>query len=215
MKDLIELCNISSKYTVGFEGNVSEKVTDNVIIIKASGTKLKNITNEDFVTVKDGTQVNNLEKKPSMELSFHSLIYEMFNCRYVSHTHPVNTVSILCSDRSDDFANKRLFPDQVIFNGHKSCLVEYKKPGKELAEEIKNSVKKFEKENGVLPEIILLKNHGLIVWGNSILECEMKMDICEKSSIIFNNSNELNFLSDDDIVDLLNDDKEKIRKSKL
>ena len=70
-----------------------------------------------------------------------------------------NTLKILCSDKAWEFASFRLFPDQIVFNGKKSCLVPYAKPGLELTEEIKKCVDEFIKKEGSLPKLILLKNH--------------------------------------------------------
>lgn len=212
--DLIELSKISSKYTVGFEGNVSKKI-ENGLMIKPSGSNLEYIKENDFITLVDNIQIDNLDKKPSMELSFHKVIYEIFDCKYISHIHPVNTLKILCSSESNLFAKKRLFPDQVIFNGPKSCIVDYYMPGNELSLAIKKSVKNFIEKNGSRPEIILLKNHGLIVYGNTIRECEMKMDICEKSAEIFSGSNKKQFLKKKDIKKLMSDKKEKLRKNQI
>lgn len=76
---------------------------------------------------------------------------------FVCHTHPVNTLKILCSKEYKLFAKKRLFPDQVIFNGVKSMTVPHVKPCNKLSKKIQIKLNKFIKKNGTLPKIIILK----------------------------------------------------------
>jgi len=216
---LLLLSNSMSKYCVGMEGNISGKVDEYSFLIKASGQNLSKLKDDSLVKFSiDGVQLNNLYKKGSMELSFHTFLLGFEGINYVSHTHPTNTLKILCSDYSNEFANKRLFPDQVVFNGVKTCLVPYGKPGEELTRLIKEHVSLFIKEEGYFPKLILLKNHGLIVCGNSINECIIATDICEKAAEIFIGAISLGniySLSDKEINDLIIDDKEKYRLEQL
>ena len=217
--DLLELSNTVSKYCVGMEGNVSGKLNTEQFLIKASGHKLSNLDSDGLIIYDfNGNQINNFNKKGSMELGFHTFLLGFSGINFVSHTHPINTLKILCSDYSDDFANQRLFPDQVVFNGVKTCVVPYGKPGEELTELIKEHVNLFIDEVGYLPKLILLKNHGLIACGTSIDECIIITDICEKAANIFIGSiglGNIHFLNNKQINDLIIDDKEKYRKNLL
>jgi ribulose-5-phosphate 4-epimerase/fuculose-1-phosphate aldolase len=218
LEELIELSKHSSKYCVGMEGNASCK-KNNTIYIKASGTKLKessieNLVGFDFL----GNQLTNFSKKGSMELSFHTFLLSFEEINYVSHTHPVNTLKILCGNFAEEFSKKRIFPDQVIFNGKKSCLIPYETPGEELTNVIKKEVNSYIESENTFPKLILLKNHGIISCGKSIEECMVINEICEKSAEIFfcsKNLGSLNFLSDEQIDKLLNDKQEIYRKSLL
>jgi L-fuculose-phosphate aldolase len=164
----------------------------------------------------NGNQLNNLDRKGSMELGFHTFLLNFDDINYVSHTHPVHTLKVLCSISSSTFANKRLFPDQVVFNGGKSCLVPYAKPGEDLTNAIKKSVLDFINNEGYFPKLILLKNHGIITYGKNVDECIIAADICEKSAIIFNQDlTHVTFLSNHDVSNLINDEKEKYRQKQL
>lgn len=210
--DLILLSKRVSKYVVGAEGNVSKKI-ENGLVIKASGAKLKNLTNDDLVAYDfNGNQLNNLHRRGSMELSFHTYLMSEYDINYISHTHPLNTLKILISDESLKFANFRFFPDQVIFNGKKSCLIPYKKPGSELTEAIKEGVINFINIEGFFPKLILLENHGIIACGDSINECIIITEICEKSAEIFLTPYEKKPLSSKEIEDLIFDKQEIYRK---
>jgi len=215
-KKILELSKSVSKHCVGLEGNVSAKYKDD-LIIKASGTSLKTLTNKDLVSFDfKGNQLNNFNKKGSMELSFHTYLLSFDKINYVSHTHPSNTVKILCSELSETFAQKRLFPDQVIFNGGKSCLIPYAKPGEDLTNLIKDGINLFIKKEQYFPKLILLENHGIICCGETIQECIISTDICEKSAEIFIGSHILgktHFLSETEVNNLITDKKEIYRQN--
>jgi L-fuculose-phosphate aldolase len=213
--DLLSLSISLSNFVVGMEGNISKKTNDG-IIIKASGSNLRNLSESDLVSYNfKGEQINNHNKKGSMELSFHLYLLENYNIKYVAHTHPTNTLKILVSDKINEFADKRLFPDQVIFNGKKSCIIPYSLPGQPLTDTIKIYLNRFIEEENYFPNLILLKNHGIIVCGNSIEECIYGTEICEKSAEIFLTNYTRNYLSDTEINELINDEQEKYRKSLL
>jgi ribulose-5-phosphate 4-epimerase/fuculose-1-phosphate aldolase len=134
----------------------------------------------------------------------------------VCHTHPTNTLKILCSDNIYDFSVYRLFPDQVIFNDKKSCVIPYANPGEELFKHIEDIVNKFIESEKFFPKLILLKNHGIITCGKTIEECVVATEICEKSAEIFLSGVDkmnMTYLSDLDINKLINDENEKYRKS--
>ena len=217
-RDILKLAKKSSRFVVGFEGNVSKKVK-NGFLIKASGVSLGELRFKDLVHYDfNNNQLDNFKKKGSMELSFHSFLLEKTNFLFVLHTHPTNLLKILCSESINEFSYQRFFPDQVVFNGTKYCIVDYVKPGIELSELIKTSVSNFESSNGYFPDVILLKNHGLITLGKTINECLIKTEICEKSAEIFIGSKLLSnlvFLNSNQIFDILEDNNEKYRKNKL
>jgi L-fuculose-phosphate aldolase len=72
--------------------------------------------------------------------------------------------------------------------------------------------------SGNFPKLILLKNHGIIACGKTIDECTIISEICEKSAEIFIgaiNTNNINFLTDESINDLIVDKNEKYRQELL
>jgi len=214
--DLKRLAKGVSKYCVGMEGNISGKDVDG-ILIKASGSKLSTLSDNDLVRIDvDGNLLDSSSKKSSIETSFHTYLLSFNEVNYVSHTHPVNTLKILCSHDSAIFSKRRLFPDQVIFNGINSCLIPYAKPGLELTNKIIEFVEKFIIDNGYFPKLILLENHGIITCGSTIDECIIATEICEKSAEIFTSAlsfDRLNFLTNKETHDLVNDENEKYREN--
>lgn len=218
MKEILRLSKKVSKFCIGMEGNISGK-TDKGLLIKASGARLSSLNKDDLVEFDmNNNQLSNFTKRGSMELSFHTFLLGFDNINYVSHTHPVNTLKILCSDLCESFAKNRLFPDQVVFNGIKSCLVSYAIPGNDLTKMIESQVLSFIETEGHFPKLILLKNHGIITCGKTIDECIISTEICEKSAEIFLGSittGKINFLSEKESNDLLIDKNEKYRQELL
>ena len=217
MFDILDLAKAVSGFTISGEGNVSVRDGD-TFLIKASGTDLISLTRDDLVRCDlDGNALEGEEKKPSMEVSFHAWILKTFpdiNC--VCHTHPTHTNKILCSGRISDFANKRLFPDQVVRNGVKSCIVPYATPGIKLRNSIMESVGNFIITNKYFPKLILLKNHGIITASSSINDCIISTLMCEKSAEIFIGAkmlNDIQFLTQDEVDAVDTDPSEKYRRS--
>ena len=213
---LLDLSEGVSKYCVGMEGNISGKVNDKSLLIKASGTNLTKLTLDDLVEFDfGGNQLNNLNKRGSMELSFHIYLLGFKEINFISHTHPINSLKVLCSNDivKRTFATKRIFPDQVVFNGSESCLVPYRKPGQELTDKIKECVEKFIVRNEYFPKLILLENHGIISCGKTVDECIIINEICEKSAEIFMGSVDITFLLREEVDELVSDKSEKYRQN--
>ena len=214
--DVIQLAKSVSQFTIAGEGNVSVRDGD-AMLIKASGSTLETMTDDDLVRCDlDGNALDGEEKKPSMEVSFHAWILKTFpeiNC--VCHTHPTNTIKILCSSRIHDFAYRRLFPDQVVRNGTRSCVVPYATPGLPLREAIKTSIEEFMERYEFFPKLILLNNHGIITASASIQEAVVSTLMCEKSAEIFIGAKMLNniqFLTPEEVAAVDTNPSEKYRR---
>lgn len=169
-------------YVQGGGGNISAKISDELMAIKASGFELKNVTPNngfafvnhalvnkeifEFCAQKNGDDqkfsvaVKNSTKeispypnlRPSMETGFHSLLPFDF----VIHTHSVYAAILLCAKEGKKIAQK-LFSNFL--------WIDYQNPGWQVTEAIFAELKKSSK-----PQIIFLQNHGLIVTGNDAQE---------------------------------------------
>ena len=203
MDNLLELAHMLGPYAICGEGNVSMK-DDDCFWVKASGTSLDTLSKADLVACKmSGVPFDSLGLKPSIETGFHAWFQREFDgIKFVAHTHPPKTMEVVCSEQIWSFAEHRLFPDQIVRNGAKSCVVPYAMPGKPLLEEIKKSVLAFIEEEGYFPKLILLQNHGIIVASTSHKECIASTMMCEKSAEIFIGAKVLGqtrFLSEDEV----------------
>lgn len=216
MDPIIELARALGPYAICGEGNVSVK-DDDSFWVKASGTSLDTLEKQDLVACKlSGVPFDSLGLKPSIETGFHAWFMREFDeIKFIAHTHPPKSMQVVCSEQIWSFADHRLFPDQVVRNGAKSCVVPYAMPGKPLLEEIKKSVLAFIEEEGYFPKLILLQNHGIIVASTSHKECIASTMMCEKSAEIFIGAKVLGqtrFLSEDEVNDIDKCPSEKHRR---
>lgn len=186
MDELLELAYAIHPFTICGEGNVSCRDGEN-LLIKASGTDLLGLKYDDLVRCgMNGKAHEDEDLKPSMEVSFHAWILKTFpQINFVAHTHPTHTNKILCSERIFSFAKRRLFPDQIVRNGARSCVVPYATPGKPLRKAIEESIIEFMGAEGYFPKLILLQNHGILVAGASAKDCVSSTLMCEKSAEVY------------------------------
>ncbi len=190
------------------EGNISGKLDGGRFLVKASGTRLAALQPDHLIAVEAGPLLAAMEGdiemddaamkrllldarvdaealKPSVESLFHAWLLQAPGVNYVGHTHPIAVNEILCSPHAEDFATKRLFPDQIVYCGAESVLVSYVDPGLTLAREIARQVDAFRARTGQAPKTILLKNHGLIALGSNHTEVMAALDMAEKAACIF------------------------------
>lgn len=188
---LLELCRglgiEERKLAILGEGNVSATVSEAEFLIKASGSSLASMSGDDLTLcnadavralldrkgITDGEIESALmesrsrpgDKKPSVEAAFHAWLLTLENVQFVGHCHPTAVNQVLCSPRARDFAERRLFPDEVVCCGPASVFVPYTDPGLPLAREIRERTLLFIKQHITVPRLILLQNHGLIALG--------------------------------------------------
>ena len=171
------------------EGNTSTRLDQNQFAVKSSGCNLETLTQSD-ITVCDSQKILNLldakhpsdaavdqtlfdsrinpnAKKPSVESIFHAWLLTLDGVEFVGHTHPVSVNQILCSPRARDFAEHRIFPDEVVCCGPQSVFVPYIDPGLAIAREIRDRTQTYVTKNKTAPRVILLQNHGLIALGST------------------------------------------------
>ncbi|MBI4659715.1 MAG: class II aldolase/adducin family protein [Verrucomicrobia bacterium] len=189
------------------EGNTSVKLDAARFAVKASGCNLASLTEAD-VTICDSARVlallnqkklkdqavdesllearvDGVGKKPSVEAMFHAWLLTLEGVNFVGHCHPLAANQILCSPRARDFAERRLFPDEVVCCGPTSVFIPYADPGLPLSREIRDRTSAFLQQHGYTPRLILLQNHGIIALGataNAVLACLL---MATKAAAIF------------------------------
>jgi rhamnose utilization protein RhaD (predicted bifunctional aldolase and dehydrogenase) len=191
------------------EGNTSCRLDADTFLVKASGSSLSNLQENQLVAcrfsallplLKAGamtdaevekalldSRVDATQPKPSVEAVFHAYLLSLPGIEVVGHTHPVAVNSILCAGDGpcQRFAFERRFPDEIVCCGAKSVLVPYVDPGTILAQKIRDETDKFITAENRPPRVILLQNHGLIALGattGSVLAATL---MAEKAARIF------------------------------
>lgn len=168
-------------FVIAGGGNTSYKEGDR-LWIKASGISLADIDESGFVclsrkkldrisdteysknTAKREEEVkadllaaviDDKNKRPSVETSLHNL----FNYRFIVHTHPTFVNALLCSVNAKKITEE-FFDKEVMF-------VEYTDPGytlfKKTKEVLDQHIEMYDRE----PLIIFMQNHGMIVCGET------------------------------------------------
>ncbi len=192
MKELIEISRkygSDQDYVLAGGGNSSWK-SDDLMVVKASGTELGSIDADGFVildmdklrTIRTTKYPDNREEREEQALSdlmsarlpgqtgrpsVESLLHALIPAKYVMHTHPAIVNGLTCSKGGSEKAYE-LFPD--------SCLwIPLVDPGYILAKTVDEGLTKWTAEHkGELPDYIFLANHGVFVWGETTLEIEEK-----------------------------------------
>jgi len=191
IKDLIKISQYAgdrADYTQGGGGNTSVK-NQGTMLIKASGYRLVDINETTAFVAVDKNAIKNyyesvdlsVEKdyekesaevsknsvipldgivtlRPSVEVGFHAILK-----KYVIHTHSVYANLLTCSMEGESLAEK-LFKDKDFG----FIFLPYINPGFELTLAMKNKIEEYVKETGKYPEVIFMKNHGLVVTGDYI-----------------------------------------------
>ncbi len=194
-------------YVIIGEGNTSYRADQDRFWIKASGYGMNGIDENGFVEMYLAPILDLLDQplagdvlqaamlaakvdtaspiRPSVEVSFHAALLHGCGVRYIGHTHPLAVNRILCSNRAEQFADNRLFPDEVVLCGPRSLLIPYTDPGLPLALALRTGARGYMDEHGEAPKVILLQNHGLIALGDTPTEVLNITAMCVKAAGIF------------------------------
>ena len=209
------------RMTILGEGNTSATLGTDTFLVKASGSNLGTLTPSDLVECRaapllelishDHVSDDDVDsallrcrqnpgaKRPSVEALFHAYLLSLPGIRFVGHTHPDSVTSILCSPAAEDFATRRIFPDQVVCCGPASVLVPYADPGVWLAQKIRECTEAYIHVHQAPPRVILLLNHGVITLGPTPESVKAAMQMTIKSAAIFMGAKSLggpNFLTE-------------------
>jgi len=189
------------------EGNTSTRLGEETFLVKASGTSLGTLKEEDVVQCrqsallpmldKEGltdqevddalldSRVDKKAKKPSVEAVFHAWLLSLPGIKFIGHTHATTVNQILCSPRAPDFAAHRMFPDEIVCCGTASVFVPYTDPGLKLAQAIRRETDAFIQKLQRQPRVILMQNHGIITLGATWQAVLSAMLMAEKSAKVF------------------------------
>jgi rhamnose utilization protein RhaD (predicted bifunctional aldolase and dehydrogenase) len=189
------------------EGNTSARLSDDTFLVKASGTCLGTLGEQDLVECRFpallpllerqnmtdaeidaallAARVNPAAKKPSVEAVFHAYLLSLPGVRFVGHCHATNVNRILCSPRARDFAEHRMFPDEIVCCGIASVFVPYTDPGLRLSHVIRQETEAFVKKHQRQPRVIVMQNHGITALGQTWQSIISALLMAEKAARIF------------------------------
>lgn len=154
----------------GSAGNLSAKPDREHFLITASGTYLGELADGDFIECPiQGNCVPGRSGKPSKEWPMHQAVYqERPEIGAVLHASPFYGTLAACSDLeipSDLFV-------ETMYELERVERVPYAHPGSgDLAEAVRNKAGKA--------NILLLENHGVLVYDKSIKEARTALEVLE------------------------------------
>ena len=189
------------------EGNTSMRRSEETFLVKASGTCLGTLREEDVVECRFpallpllekksmtdqqvdeallAARVDTRAKKPSVEAVFHAYFLSLPGIKFVGHCHATTVNQILCSARARDFAEHRMFPDEIVCCNVASVFVPYTDPGLKLSHAIRRQTEAFIKQHERQPRVVLMQNHGLIALGGTWQAVLSALLMAEKAAKIF------------------------------
>ena len=207
------------------EGNTSARLTEDTFLVKASGTSLGILQKDDVVECRMSpvlamldengltdqqiddallaSRVDQKAKKPSVETVFHAWALSLPGIKFVGHCHATAVNQILCSPRAREFAEHRMFPEEIMCCGVASVFIPLVDPGLKLAQAIRRETKAFVGKQQHPPRIILMQNHGLIALGATWQAVLAGLLMAEKAAKVFVGAAQLGgptFLSQEDIA---------------
>ncbi len=184
------------EYVQGGGGNTSVKLDEELMAIKASGFKLRQVTSHsgfavvNYSNVKEFLKTASLDSNLDPNIDYENEITKLINesvveldglqrlkpsvevgfhsvlKKYVIHTHSVYA-NILCCSKQGSKLTKKIFPERKW----NVIWIPYVNPGFYLALKIFESIETYRKEKGFMPNVFLMENHGLVVTDDNKDSC--------------------------------------------
>lgn len=169
--DLIKNGKFMMEYGLawGNAGNISARADDDHYLITASGTFLGELEPSDLVGCSVSGQSESYGKKPSKETPMHQAIYQKRpEINAVLHASPFYSTLIACSNieiPSNWFVETMYYLERIE-------RVPYCHPGSQVLGEAVA-------EKAGEANILLLENHGVLVYDTSLKEARMALQTLE------------------------------------
>ncbi|WP_391205898.1 methylthioribulose 1-phosphate dehydratase [Psychrobacillus sp. L4] len=166
---------------MGTSGNLAIKVSDTPIefLVTASGKDKYKRTSEDFLLVNaSGNPAQNTDLKPSAETLLHCAIYSTTSAGCSLHVHTVanNVISELYGEQGKiDFQDQELIKAFGMWEEDDILtipIIPNHAHIPQLAEEFKSHI---HANKGA----VLIRNHGITVWGKDAFEAKKLLEACE------------------------------------
>jgi methylthioribulose-1-phosphate dehydratase len=167
----------------GTSGNLSIRVTEDPLtfLVTASGKDKRKKTSEDFLLVdKNGVPIENTHLKASAEVGIHATVYRLTNAGCCLHVHTVdnNLISELYADQGGvAFRGQELIKAFGIWEEDGEVflpIIPNHADLNRLASEVEQQILQNPSIKG-----ILIRNHGITVWGKTGFEAKKYLEAFE------------------------------------
>ncbi|MGQ9643862.1 MAG: class II aldolase/adducin family protein [Ignavibacterium sp.] len=173
-EEIVKVCHLvyQNKFVAAYDGNISARTESNSIIITRSGICKGDVTISDLVEIDfNGNKISG-DGKISTENKLHLFIYKRRkDAKAVVHCHPVFATALGLVE------NKYLenyFPEVFLTLG-KIPVCDYATPS---TQEVTDSIAEYIETSNAL----ILKNHGAVTIGSSVMDAYYKMEKLEHAA---------------------------------
>ncbi len=181
--------------TWGNSGNISARIDSGAFMVTAGGTSLGTLQDKDIIRCGIEDESYSGDRYPSMETGLHREIYRACsNARAVIHSQPLYSTIAACSSliiRTDFLPEAMAYLDTVQ-------RVPYHHAG---SRELAKATATLAADSRVL----LLSNHGVVCWGDSLEEAliiTQTLEFCCQLLIVSQGSGlDFNYLGEDTTAD--------------
>jgi L-fuculose-phosphate aldolase len=168
-------------YVAANDGNISVKVSPNVIWTTPTGVSKGYMTPDMMVKMGLSGNVISGNLKPSSEVKMHLRVYnENPEVNAVVHAHPPVATSFAIAGISLD---KPVLPEAIVLLGNVP-VAPYAFPG---TQEVPDSIAPYCNTHNA----VLLANHGALTWGRDLMEAYFRMESLEHYATILMYSNNI------------------------
>lgn len=163
----------------GTSGNLSIKVDDESFLVTASGKDKRRETDEDFLLVDlQGGAIEGFAGKPSAETLLHVEVYGKTNAGCSLHVHTIdnNVISELYGEAGEvSFSGQEIIKAFGIWEENASITV----PIIPNYADIPTLAKEFGRYVSQEAGAVLIRNHGITVWGRDAFEAKKFLEAYE------------------------------------
>ena len=165
------------------EGNTSQLLDDGRLVVKASGSRMRDAIADDFVVVDlpplvdlirsesatqadltaalDAGEIDGRRRRGSIETLVHVAVQAVQPAAYIGHTHPTEVVGLLASSQAETAFARAAYSDEAVVIG-RPLFVPYAQPGIDLGRLFFQRLVNHVERSGQLPQLVLLANHGIV-----------------------------------------------------
>lgn len=153
----------------GNAGNISARTADDRFLVTSSGTYLGELDKDDFVECTFGGGRDPENRKASKEVPMHQAVYEKRSeIQAVLHASPFYSTMVACSN----LAIPSEWFVEAMYYLERTERVPYHHPGSD-------ALGKAVAEKAAKANILLLENHGVLVFDTSVKEARMALQTLE------------------------------------
>jgi rhamnose utilization protein RhaD (predicted bifunctional aldolase and dehydrogenase) len=185
------------------EGNTSELLDDGRLVVKASGSRMRDASAEDFVVVDlpplvdlltsdsstqadltaalDAGTVAGRRRRGSIETLVHVAVQAVAPATFVGHTHPTAMIGLLASIHAETAFDYAAYSDEAVVIG-RPLYVPYAQPGIDLGKLFHVRLAAYVERYGDLPQLVTLGNHGIVAIAPTAEGIEAISDMAVKAA---------------------------------